>query len=78
MQTDRFKFLTSMADELHHEQYHDRDRVKAREKEILDKWAYLLQALERRRLALMNLNDLMTMLRDIDTLASEFQTMEVS
>ncbi len=67
-----------MAAELQKEHYHDGDRVRARERDIQEKWAYLLQALERRRKALMSLNDLMTMLRDIDTLSTEFQLMEVS
>uniref|UniRef100_A0A914XIB6 Spectrin alpha chain n=1 Tax=Plectus sambesii TaxID=2011161 RepID=A0A914XIB6_9BILA len=75
---DRFKTLSVMAADLVKEHYHDSDRVRGREREILDKWAQLLHALEQRRKALMSLNDLMTLLRDIDTLSSEFSHIEPS
>lgn len=66
-----------MANELIKESYHDKDRIKIRERDILDKWAQLLDSLDRRHHALMSLNDLMKMLRDIDALSSELNTIEV-
>ncbi len=66
-----------MATELIKEHYHDSDRIRTREREIIDKWNQLLALLEQRRNALMSLNDLMTLLRDIDTLSSELIQLEV-
>uniref|UniRef100_A0A0N5AM27 Spectrin beta chain n=1 Tax=Syphacia muris TaxID=451379 RepID=A0A0N5AM27_9BILA len=72
----RFKTLTSMAAELKKENYHDADRIRTHEREIWDKWTQLLTALEARRVALMSLNDLMELLRDIDALTSEMRLLE--
>lgn len=66
-----------MATELTNENYHDSDRIRIRERDILDKWAQLLAALDARRRALMSLSDLMGLLRDIDTLSSEIRDLEV-
>lgn len=66
-----------MATELSKENYHDADRIRVREREIWDKWTQLLAALESRRVALMSLNDLMSLLRDIDALSSEMKLLEV-
>lgn len=78
LQEDRFRNLSVMAGELTKENYHDQDRIRARERDILDRWAALLQALDKRRKALMSLNELMAMLRDIDALTSEISSLEVS
>lgn len=67
-----------MANELTKENYHDQDRIRGREREILDRWSSLLQALDKRRKALMSLNELMAMLRDIDALSSEIASLEVT
>uniref|UniRef100_A0A158QA40 Spectrin beta chain n=1 Tax=Enterobius vermicularis TaxID=51028 RepID=A0A158QA40_ENTVE len=72
----RFKSLTAMANELSKENYHDADRIKVREREILEKWSQLLSALEARRVAIVSLNDLMELLRDIDALTSEMRLLE--
>lgn len=66
-----------MANELSKENYHDADRIKVREREILEKWSQLLSALEARRVAIVSLNDLMELLRDIDALTSEMRLLEV-
>ena len=47
------------------------------EREILEKWTYLLTVLEAKRKQIMGLNDLMSLLRDIDTLKSELKVLEV-
>lgn len=67
-----------MAAELTKENYHDSDKIRIRERELLDKWLQLLAALEARRRALLSLCDLMSLLRDIDTLSSEIRVLEVS
>lgn len=66
-----------MAAELSKENYHDSDKIRIRERELLDKWSQLLAALEARRRALLSLSDLMGLLRDIDTLSSEIRVLEV-
>ncbi|CAB3398580.1 unnamed protein product [Caenorhabditis bovis] len=73
---DRFKMLTAMCNDLCAEKYHESDRVRSVEREIIDRWTQLLTLLEQRRRALMSLNDLMSLLRDIDTLSSELYTLE--
>lgn len=73
---DRFKLLTSMCADLCNEKYHESDKIRARERDIIERWTHLLSLLEERRKALMGLNDLMTLLRDIDTLASELKHLE--
>lgn len=66
-----------MAAELSKENYHDSDKIRMRERELLDKWSQLLATLEARRRALLSLSDLMGLLRDIDTLSSEIRALEV-
>ncbi|KAK6047806.1 spectrin repeat-containing domain protein [Cooperia oncophora] len=73
---DRFKLLTSMCADLCNERYHESDKIRARERDIIERWTHLLSLLEQRRKALMSLNDLMTLLRDIDTLSSELKHLE--
>ncbi|KAL6743755.1 hypothetical protein Aduo_016762 [Ancylostoma duodenale] len=73
---ERFKLLTSMCADLCNEKYHESDKIRARERDIIERWTHLLTLLEQRRKALMGLNDLMTLLRDIDTLASELRHLE--
>lgn len=66
-----------MAAELTKENYHDSDKIRLRERELLDKWAQLLASLDARRRALLSLSDLMSLLRDIDTLSAEILLLEV-
>uniref|UniRef100_A0A915PUP8 Spectrin beta chain n=1 Tax=Setaria digitata TaxID=48799 RepID=A0A915PUP8_9BILA len=73
---DRFKSLSFMAAELSKGNYHDSDKIRIRERELLDKWSQLLAALDARRRALLSLSDLMGLLRDIDTLSSEIRALE--
>ncbi|VIO98093.1 probable spectrin beta chain, putative [Brugia malayi] len=73
---NRFKSLSFMAAELSKENYHDSDKIRIRERELLDKWSQLLAALEARRRALLSLSDLMGLLRDIDTLLLEIRALE--
>ncbi|CAI2353897.1 unnamed protein product [Caenorhabditis sp. 36 PRJEB53466] len=73
---DRFKMLTAMCNELCTEKYHESDKIRGMEREIIDRWTQLLALLEQRKRALMSLNDLMSLLRDIDTLSNELYTLE--
>ncbi|CAD6193236.1 unnamed protein product [Caenorhabditis auriculariae] len=73
---DRFKLLTLMCNDLCNERYHESDRIRLTERDIIERWTQLLTQLEQRRRALMSLNELMSLLRDIDTLSSELHTLE--
>uniref|UniRef100_A0A5S6R1A2 Spectrin beta chain n=1 Tax=Trichuris muris TaxID=70415 RepID=A0A5S6R1A2_TRIMR len=75
---NRFQGLKSMANELARENYHNRSLVRSREQSIWEKWVGLLKVLDSRRSALISLNKLMTILRDIDALSQEFEQIEVS
>ncbi|XP_071037774.1 spectrin beta chain [Parasteatoda tepidariorum] len=75
---DRFKNLTTMADELVSENYHSKEKIKIREQEIMQRWAYLLELLKKHRSTLTNLSNLMCMLREIDTITVEIKDMESS
>ena len=48
-----------------------------REQEIMQRWHYLLELLKKHRSTLTNLSNLMTMLREIDTITTEIKDMEV-
>ncbi|GFR08930.1 spectrin beta chain, non-erythrocytic 1 [Trichonephila clavata] len=75
---ERFQNLTTMADELVMENYHSKERIKIREQEIMQRWEYLLELLKKHRSTLTNLSNLMSMLREIDTITSEIKEMENS
>ncbi|XP_035225862.1 spectrin beta chain, non-erythrocytic 1-like isoform X1 [Stegodyphus dumicola] len=75
---ERFQNLTTMADELVTENYHSKDRIKLREQEIMQRWHYLLELLKKHRSTLTNLSNLMSMLREIDTITVEIKDMESS
>ncbi|GFT80923.1 spectrin beta chain, non-erythrocytic 5 [Nephila pilipes] len=75
---ERFQNLTTMADELVMENYHSKERIKMREQEIMQRWEYLLELLKKHRSTLTNLSNLMSMLREIDTITSEIKEMENS
>ncbi|CAJ0573578.1 unnamed protein product, partial [Mesorhabditis spiculigera] len=73
---ERFRILTRICAELSAGNYHEANRVRARDREIAQKWAHLLSVLEAKRKQIMGLNDLMGLLRDIDTLSSELKHLE--
>lgn len=60
------------------ENYRARDQVKKREREILTRWDELLVLLERHRIALQNANQLMSVMRDLDTVAATVHDLEVT
>ncbi|XP_046388683.1 spectrin alpha chain, non-erythrocytic 1 isoform X4 [Ischnura elegans] len=74
---DRFHDLTSMADELVRENYHGKERVIAKEREILARWDELLVLLGNHRTSLTTACGLMALLREIDTVLATIKEMEV-
>ncbi|GMT09275.1 hypothetical protein PFISCL1PPCAC_572, partial [Pristionchus fissidentatus] len=73
---ERFKVLSEMCADLCRENYHESDKIRAREREIIERWTSLLAHLEEKRVALESLNNLMTLLRDLDALSTEMQLLE--
>ncbi|KJH48207.1 spectrin repeat-containing domain protein [Dictyocaulus viviparus] len=73
---ERFKLLTTMCSDLCSERYYEADKIRARERNITERWTHLLSLLEQRRKSLLGLNDLMSLLRDIDTLSNELKHLE--
>lgn len=67
-----------MASELEKEKYRAKDLIKKREREILTRWDELLVLLERHRLALHAANQLMSVMRDLDSVALTIRDLEVS
>lgn len=66
-----------MAAELEKENYRGKDQINKREREILTRWDELLVLLERHRLALQSASQLMSVMRDLDTVASTIRDLEV-
>nr|XP_022910961.1 spectrin beta chain, non-erythrocytic 5 isoform X3 [Onthophagus taurus] len=64
---ERFHDLTEMANELLSENYRNSDKVQAREQEVLGKWNYLLELLEKHKFSLNRMGNIMGLLREIDT-----------
>ncbi|KAG8238741.1 hypothetical protein J437_LFUL018161, partial [Ladona fulva] len=72
---DRFHDLTSMAQELARENYHGKDKVIAKEREILSRWDELLTLLANHRASLTTSCSLMALLREIDTVLATIKEM---
>lgn len=66
-----------MAAELDRENYRAKDQIKKKEKEILSRWDELLVLVERHRVALQIASQLMSVMRDLDTLAATVHDLEV-
>lgn len=65
-----------MAAELEKEKYRGREQVKKREREILKRWEDLLELLEKHRVALQAASQLMSVSRDLDTVAMTIKDLE--
>ena len=78
LQRDRFDALNQMSRELQNENYHAKERVKAREAEIMAKWRQLMDMLEKKRRILTGFSDLLSMFRDIESIQVEMKGMKVS
>ena len=73
----RLTSLTSMAGELDKENYHGKNHIRKREQEILKRWEELLDLVERHRVALQAASQLMSVMRELDTVASTIRDIKV-
>ncbi|XP_055376264.1 spectrin beta chain, non-erythrocytic 1 isoform X2 [Condylostylus longicornis] len=73
---ERFNDLTAMANELEKENYHDKERVKKREEEVMEKWRKLLELLENHKKNLSLMSNLMNLLREIATTLESIREMQ--
>lgn len=78
MQKERFFDLTNMAAELDKENYRAKEQIKKREREIMLRWDELLVLLEKHRVALQSASQLMSVMRDLDTVAATVRDLEVN
>lgn len=73
---NRFKLLSSLCTDLCKEAYHEADSIKSIERDISDRWASLVALLNEKQRALSQLDNLTSLLRDLDTLSSELTVLE--
>nr|CAD7256489.1 unnamed protein product [Timema shepardi] len=75
---ERFHDLENMCEELVRENYHGKERVRKREEEILQRWRGVLELLDRHKTNLNMLCSLMAMLREIDTVMTSIEELQVN
>ena len=67
-----------MADELDQENYHGAAAIRTKERTIMDKWKSLLELLKRHKINLSYASQLMSMLREAETIQVTIAELEVS
>lgn len=72
----RFLDLTEMKNELVNENYRNVERVKLRESEILQKWNELLQCLEKHKVNLNRMGNVLSLSREVDTTLSSIYQLQ--
>lgn len=70
---ERFHDLSQMCAELVKENYRNKERVEARETEILQKWEELLKLLDKHKINLTSMGNAMALLREIDSTLAGIQ-----
>jgi len=73
---ERFECLESMADELVKENYCDKGKIIAQNKEIAEKWEHLLGLLNQHTKNLTAASNLMHSLREVDTISGDLKDIE--
>lgn len=76
-QQERFEDLTKMADELDIENYHGKEAIRKKEKDILKKWSDLLDLLNKHQTHLRNCCILVAIMREVDTITASIKELEV-
>ncbi|KAK4313156.1 hypothetical protein Pmani_015473 [Petrolisthes manimaculis] len=75
---ERFEDLTKMADELDVENYHGKQAIRKKEKDILKKWSDLLDLLNKHKIHLQNCCALMAIMREVDTITISIKELEAN
>ncbi|RWS30125.1 spectrin beta chain: non-erythrocytic 1-like protein, partial [Leptotrombidium deliense] len=75
---ERIESLTTMANELIDGNYHGKDAVASRRDDILKRWKYLLDLLQQRKDSLTAASNLMSSMRELDTVRNEIKEMQKS
>ena len=75
---ERFHDLTNMSEELVRENYHGRERVRAREGEVLERWKELSDLLDHHKTNLAALSSLMSLMREIETTLATIQELQLN
>ncbi|XP_066955513.1 spectrin beta chain, non-erythrocytic 5 isoform X7 [Macrobrachium rosenbergii] len=75
---ERFEDLTKMADELDAENYHGKDAIRKKEKDILKKWSDLLDLLNKHKVHLQNCCVLMGIMREVDAITVSIKELQVN
>uniref|UniRef100_A0A7E4UVW3 Spectrin beta chain n=1 Tax=Panagrellus redivivus TaxID=6233 RepID=A0A7E4UVW3_PANRE len=73
---DRFTALSEMSSELQREGYHDSDNVRAREREIIERWLAFKSLLKQHEMSLSGLKDYSSLIRDIEALRAKLTSLE--
>lgn len=66
-----------MADELDIENYHGKEAIRKKEKDILKKWTDLLDLLNKHKTHLRNCCILVAIMREVDTITASIKELEV-
>lgn len=74
---ERFHDLSQMCEELVKENYRNSERVKVRETQILQKWEELLKLLDKHKINLTSMGNVMNILREIDSTLSSIHLLKV-
>lgn len=70
--------LSVMSSNLQRDNYHNSEKIRLREREIIDRWNQFLRMLQHKEEQLNSLKESTTLIRDLDTLLSELNHAEVN
>jgi spectrin beta len=73
----RYDALLDLAKTLYQENYNGRDRIKKKEKDVVDKWNKMMELLDKKKRVLDGFNELLDMFREIDSIQAELKDIEV-
>ncbi|CAG0913206.1 unnamed protein product [Notodromas monacha] len=73
---ERLHELADMAVELDRENYRGKEEIKKRSREIMEKWQELLKLLEKLKVTLATLSNLMSLLREAETVTASVKDLE--
>ena len=66
-----------MSRELSGENYHRKEEIEERQRDLLQKWKELIDFLEKKKRTLTGFSELLGMFREIETIQAKLQEMEV-